>query len=236
MNMNQRQFDGIIFDFNGVLLWDNHLHEEAWRRFSEALRGTAMTMDEMKLAVHGRTNRDIIEYVLGRRPQDDEVQRLAEQKETLYRDLAMESPEEYHLSPGAADLLDYLAGNDITRAIATSSPAVNIPFYIEKLDLLRWFDTNHIVHDTGHFPGKPAPHIYLEAAGRLGLPPGRCVVVEDAVMGVQSAHAAGIGAVVGISTTESPATLAALPSVKAVIPDLSRFPRRIFQDMLPTES
>ena len=234
--MSERQFDGIIFDFNGVLLWDNHLHEEAWRRFSARMRGTAMTMDEMRLAVHGRTNRDIIAYVLSRQPDDDEVRRLAEEKEALYRSLAMESPEDYHLSPGAAELLDYLAANDIARAIATSSPGVNIPFFNEKLDLLRWFDDGHIVHDAGRFPGKPAPHIYLEAAERLGLPPGRCVVVEDAIMGVQSAHNAGIGAIVGIGTTESPETLAAMPGVMAVIPDLRRFPRRLFENADLTET
>ncbi len=72
--MTNNQYDGVIFDFNGVLLWDNHLHEEAWRRFSERLRGVPISVDEMKVAVHGRVNRDILEYVLGRRPDDDEVQ------------------------------------------------------------------------------------------------------------------------------------------------------------------
>ncbi len=226
--MNKQPFDAVIFDFNGVLLWDNHLHEESWRRFSARLRGTPMTMEEMKIAVHGRTNRDIIEYVLGRAPDDDERHTLTEEKESLYQRLALESIDTYVLSPGATELLDYLSATGIPRAIATSSPPGNVEFFIEHLDLLRWFRFDHIIHDSGRYPGKPAPHIYLEAAERLGLPPGRCVVVEDAVMGVESAHNAGIGAIVAISTTESEETLAALPGVTTVIPDLRGFPRDIF--------
>ncbi len=53
------------------------------------------------------------------------------------------------------------------------------------------------------------------------------MVVEDAVMGIESANNAGIGAIVGISTTESRDTLMALPGVQAVIPDLTSFPRQI---------
>lgn len=227
--MAEKQYDGVIFDFNGVLLWDNHLHEEAWRRFSERLRGVPMSIDEMKVAVHGRVNRDILEYVLGRRPDDDETHVLAGEKETLYRRLAMESPETYRLSPGAAELLDYLVANNIPRAIATSSPPGNVAFFIEHLDLLHWFTPEHIVHDRGLYPGKPGPGIYLEAAACLGLHPNRCMVVEDAVMGIESANNAGIGAIVGISTTESRNTLAALPGVQVVIPDLGSFPRHILK-------
>ena len=42
-------FDGVIFDFNGVLLWDNHLHEEAWRRYSRLVRGAALTDEELSV-------------------------------------------------------------------------------------------------------------------------------------------------------------------------------------------
>lgn len=219
--------DGVVFDFNGVLLWDNHLHEEAWRQFSARLRGSPMTDREMKLAVHGRTNRDIFEYVLGRPVAEAELRPLVEEKEAVYRRLALAAGDDYQLSPGAADLLDFLADKEIPRAIATSSPGVNVTFFIERLGLRRWFAPETIIYDRGHYPGKPAPDIYLEAAGRLGMDPSRLVVVEDAVAGVQSARAAGIGAIVAIGPAQDHVALAALPGVTWVIESLEQFPRAI---------
>ncbi|MBP6786092.1 MAG: HAD family phosphatase [Candidatus Promineofilum sp.] len=220
-----KKLDGIIFDFNGVLLWDNPLHEEAWGRISTRLRGRPMSAGEMKTAVHGRVNRDIFGYVLGRELADDELQLLVEEKESLYRRLALESGDAYHLSPGAAALLDFLVANHIPRAIATSSPGINVTFFIEQLDLRRWFTPETIIYDRNVYPGKPAPGIYQEAAERLGAPPERFVVVEDSVAGIRSAHAAGIGAIVAIGPAEMQATLASLPGVDEVIATLEQFPR-----------
>ena len=234
--MNESGFDGIIFDFNGVLLWDNHLHEEAWRRYSARLRGYPMTVEEMQLAVHGRVNRDIFEHVLGRPVGEAELGPLIEEKEAIYRQLALDAILDYQLSPGAAGLLDFLAANDIKRAIATSSPRVNIDFFIQHLDLYHWFTPETIIYDRGLYPGKPAPDIYLEAADRLGGLPERFVVVEDAVAGIQSATAAGIGAIVAIGPAESHARLAALPGVTAVIQDLTGFPRSLLAEPAITGS
>lgn len=230
--MNDKLLDGVIFDFNGVLLWDNHLHEEAWRRISTRLRGRPLSADEMKTAVHGRVNRDIFAYVLGRDIGDDELRPLMEEKEALYRALALESGDAYRLSPGAPDLLDFLAAHDIPRAIATSSPGVNVAFFIEQLDLRRWFTTETIIYDRNLYPGKPAPGIYLEAAERLAGPPKRFVVVEDSVAGIRSAHAAGIGAIVAIGPAEAQQSLASLPGVAAVIATLEHFPRMLLAGTL----
>lgn len=219
------RYDGVIFDFNGVLLWDNPLHEEAWRVYSARLRGYPMTTEEMQTVVHGRTNRDIFDHVLGRPVPDEELRPLIEEKERIYQQLALAAGEAYRLSPGAVSLLDHLRDNDIPRAIATSSPRMNIDFYIEQLHLLNWFTRETIIYDRGQYPGKPAPDIYLEAAERLGRPPARLIVVEDAIMGVASAHAAGIGLIIGIGPAEEHAQLAELPGVGRVIETLGEFPR-----------
>ena len=230
--MNDKLLDGVIFDFNGVLLWDNYLHEAAWRRISTRLRGRPMSDDEMKTEAHGRVNRDIFSYVLGREVADDELQPLIDEKEAFYRRLALESGDAYHLSPGAVDLLDFLVANDIPRAIATSSPGVNVTFFIEQLDLRRWFTTETIIYDRNRYPGKPAPGIYLEAAERLGAPPERFVVVEDASAGIRSANAAGIGAIIAIGPADAQTSLAALPGVDAVIATLEQFPRTLLAGAL----
>jgi len=220
-------FAAVIFDFNGVLLWDNPLHEEAFARFSVRFRQSPITREEMRRALHGRVNRDIMEYILGRAPTEAEAQAMAEEKETLYRELARAEGDAYRLSPGAIELLDYLVAHDIPRAIATSSPKSNVDFFIERLHLLRWFDEVRIVYDDGRYPGKPAPGIYLETAQRLGLPPARCLVVEDSLMGIESARRAGAGAIIGIGPSASEAVAGGLPGVRLTIPDLTRFPRQL---------
>ena len=194
---------GVIFDFNGVLFWDNPLHEEAWRQYSARLRGRPLTDQEMAEQVHGRVNRDIFAYVLGQMPADDELARLADEKEIIYRRLCLEAGEAFGLSPGAVELLDFLAANDVPRAIATSSPWVNLSFYIEHLDLGRWFTPDRLIYDRGRYPGKPAPDIYLEAAAALQLPPAACVVVEDSLAGIAAARTAGIGRIVALGPAEA---------------------------------
>jgi HAD superfamily hydrolase (TIGR01509 family) len=225
--MSETGFEGVIFDFNGVLLWDNPLHEEAWRQFSARLRGYPMSLEEMQLAVHGRVNRDIFEYVLGRAVADDELEPLIAEKEAIYRQLALDSLDTYRLSPGAVELLDFLVENGFSRAIATSSPQVNIDFFVKQLDLHRWFTPETIIYDRGQYPGKPAPDIYLEAAARLGSSPAKFIVVEDAVAGIQSACAAGIGAIIAIGPAESHAKMANFDCVRVVIENLGEFPRSL---------
>ncbi len=225
--MGEAHLAGVIFDFNGVLFWDNPLHEEAWRQYSARLRGRPLADQEMTEQVHGRVNRDIFAYVLSRMPADDELARLAEEKEIIYRRLCLEAGEAFRLSPGAVELLDHLAASDVPRAIATSSPWVNLSFYIEHLALGRWFAPDRLIYDRGHYPGKPAPDIYLEAAEALRLPPAACVVVEDSLAGIAAARAAGIGRIVALGPAERHGELVALPGVTDVVVDLSQFPRHL---------
>lgn len=220
-------FRGVIFDFNGVLFWDNPLHEEAWRQYSRRLRGYPLTDREMEEQVHGRVNLDIFTFILDRTPSPDTLDAMAEEKEAIYRQLCLEAGEAIRLSPGAVELLDYLVAHDIPHTIATSSAWPNVAFYIEQLQLGRWFDLKRLVYDKGDYPGKPAPHIYREAAAVLGLPAGDCIVVEDSLAGIESARVAGIGYVVALGPAGRRDALAALPGVDAVIVDLHHFPRHL---------
>ena len=220
-------FRGVLFDFNGVLFWDNPLHEEAWRRYSRQLRGRPMSDREMTEQVHGKVNRDIFTYVLGETPSDERLAVLIAEKEAIYRQLCLEADGVFRLSPGATGLLDFLVAAGIPHAIATSSPHQNLVFYVEHLGLHRWFSDEHLIYDRGAYPGKPAPGIYLEAAARLGLPPPACVVVEDSIAGIAAARAAGIGHIVALGPADGHAELASLPDVATVIVDLGSFPRHL---------
>jgi beta-phosphoglucomutase len=220
------RFEGVIFDFNGVLWWDAPLQEQSWKQFSAEIRGVPLSSEEMAIHVHGRTNRHTLEYLTGRTLQGDELEQLSERKEQIYRHLCLAQGQGFQLSPGAIDLLDFLVAHDILRTIATASGWINVEFFVENLDLDRWFDIGRIVHDDGSRPGKPAPEIYRQAAANLGLSPARCVVVEDSRSGIQAAQRAGIGYIVALGPAHTHGRLSQLKGVSEVIKDLRQFPRQ----------
>ncbi len=227
-------FQGLIFDLNGVLWWDNHLQEQAWRQFSAQMRGEPFSDEEMAIHIHGRTNRHTLEYLTGRALAASDVERLSEQKETLYRQLCLDQGPAFALSPGATELLDYLDARGIARTIATASGKANLDFFVEHLSLDRWFDVALIVYDDSTRPGKPAPDIYLQAAANLALAPGQCVVVEDSRSGIQAAYAASIGYIVALGPVESHDRLAQLAGVDAVVSSLRQFPgERLYTQRTP---
>ena len=193
---------GIIFDFNGTLFWDSKLHYDAWREFSKELRGYEFTDEEMRDKMFGHTNSDIIEYAIGRKPSPAMVEKYAEEKEALYRKRCLLDKENFKLAPGAIEFLDFLKEHNIPRTIATMSEWCNVEFYIREFKLEKWFDIDKIVYSDGSIAGKPAPDIFLIAAEKISLPPKECLVIEDALAGIKSAQAAGIGKIYAIASME----------------------------------
>lgn len=217
-------YDGIIFDFNGVLWWDNTLQEQAWNNTAQALRGRPLTAAEMAVHIHGRPNAHSLAYLLDRPVSGAELRDLTEQKEGYYRRLCLAQGAEFRLSPGAAALLDDLSARAIPRTIATASGKGNLDFFIAHLALQRWFDPSRIIYDDGRRPGKPAPDVYLAAAAALGLDPARCIVVEDSDSGLAAAHAAGSGHIVALGPPPAHARLRAVPGVDRVVTSLADLP------------
>ena len=220
---------GIIFDFNGTLFFDSHMHYEAWRIYSKKLRGYEFTDDEMREKMFGRTNADIIEYAIGEKPSEELVEKLAKEKEGMYRQMCLDNPDVFVLSPGAEAFLDYLKENNIPRTIATMSEWDNVEFYIKEFKLEKWFDLDKIVYSNGKIPGKPAPDIYQIAAKNLGLNPKECIVVEDAISGIESANSAGIGTIIAIASVESDDLYKSIPCVKQIIHNFNEIDKKIFK-------
>lgn len=97
------KFTGIIFDFNGVLLWDSRLHVQAWQQSALKLRGYEFSDDEFSIHVHGRTNSHILNYLTGRALEGEELSELIQMKETVYRNLCLAQGKLFALSPGARE-------------------------------------------------------------------------------------------------------------------------------------
>ena len=225
---------GIIFDFNGTLYWDSQLHYDAWIEYSKILRGTPFTKDEMRDKMFGHTNEDIIEYAIGKKPTKEMVEKYAKEKESLYRKRCLLDKENFKLAPGAEDFLDFLKKNNVPMTIATMSEWDNVEFYIKEFNLAKWFDINKIVYSNGKIPGKPAPDIFLIAAQKIGLPPSECIVIEDAIAGINAAKAAGIGKIIAIDSIEPIEFYQNIDGLSGIIKNFNEFDRSILT--LPTHS
>lgn len=219
---------GIIFDFNGTLFFDSDKHEEAWRIFSKKLRGNSLNDEELQNLMHGRTNKSLIEYLLGNPIDDEKLFQLSEEKEQIYREMCIKDKINFKLAPGAIDLLDYLKEKQIPYTIATASGKTNLLFYMETLNLNKWFNLNKIVFDDGSILGKPEPDIYLKAAAKIGIKAEKCIVVEDAISGIESAYRANIGKIIAIAPKSKHNDLKKLKGVDSVISDFNEFDRNIF--------
>lgn len=222
-------YKGIIFDFNGTLFFDSEKHLEAWREFSKRLRPYPFTDEEMRNYMFGRTNEDIIAYLTGEKPSLELVKKLAEEKEAVYRDMCRKDYKNTVLAPGAVEFLNYLKENNIPRTIATMSEKSNVDFYIEEFQLAKWFDTDKIVFDDGTIPGKPAPDIYIKAAKILNLTPADCIVVEDALSGIESARTANIGKIIAMASMESTDIYKKIPAVSQIIKNFNEIDKNILE-------
>lgn len=227
--LQSKKYEGMIFDFNGVLLWDSHLHEIAWTEFSRLFCSSTLTLEEIDQHVHGRTNRSILEYLFKGKIPQDELLFYSRQKELIYQKLCLENKQEFHLSPGAENLFDFLGENRIPFTIATGADKFNLDFYIEHLRLDKWFDVAMIVYDDGTLAGKPAPDMFLKAAKNIGKDPSDCVVVEDSKPGIFAAHQAKVGRIIGIGPEQVHASLSKIQGVHEVIDTLCKIEReRLF--------
>lgn len=200
-----RNIKAVIFDFNGTMIFDSDIHRRVWYEFFRERAPRPVSYEEIRDHVLGRDNACILRHYLGESLSDDEIEKYTYEKEATYRRLCLEDEKRFRFVEGAVDFLDYLVQKAIPRTIATGSEINNVRFYFERLGLSRWFDFENVIYDSGTFPGKPAPDIYLRAAAALGAHPADCLVFEDALSGVLAAHNAGIGHIVAISETEDAA-------------------------------
>ena len=208
--------EGVIFDFNGTMFLDSPLHERAWIEMAAKLRSQPLGVEEFYANLQGRTNLQIITYLLGREPSPAELTDITEEKELLYR-TRCSAPDGLHtLAPGVEDFLNLLKPTGIPFTIATGSYKPNVDFYFSHLGLAKWFNINNVIYDDGTYPGKPYPDIFLKAAAKIGVEPSKCLVFEDSYAGIKSATTAGIGRIVTVEHTLNPQKVKQIGDVYAM--------------------
>lgn len=185
-----------LFDWDGVIIDSSSHHEESWERLArEAAR--PLPPGHFK-AGFGRKNEFIIPEILGWTSDIAEIARLSLRKEELYR--AVVAGRGLAPLPGVLTWLERLHDAGVPCAIGSSTHRANIDLSLGLIGLKEFFRAIVTAEDVRQ--GKPDPEVFLTGAARLGCAPERCVVFEDAHVGIAAARAGGMK-VVAVATTHS---------------------------------
>lgn len=216
---------GVLFDWDGVVIDSSSEHERAWELLASE-RGLPLPQGHFK-AGFGKKN-EVIIPMLGWAHDSHAVRELADRKEELYRSLVAANG--VRILPGARELLLALKEEGIPRSVASSTPKENLNALFAATGLGALFDAVVCGDDVSH--GKPDPEVFLKAASLLGLPPARCIVIEDAFPGIEAGRSGGMR-VIGVATTHSLAALQAHGGCALAVGSLSGLTPRILGDLLP---
>lgn len=182
------KYEGVIFDLDGVICFTDHYHYLAWKSLADSL---GIAFDEKKNdRLRGVSRMESLEIVLegytGPALSQEEKTVLAEKKNRLYRQyLLTMTPKD--LPDEVREALNALRVRGLKLAIGSSSK--NTPLILKQIGLADFFDA---VSDGNNIQrSKPDPQVFTMAAEMLHLEPGKCLVVEDALAGLQAAAAGG---------------------------------------------
>ncbi len=183
---------GVIFDMDGVLVDSFRAHLASWQQMA-ATHGETMT-EQQFAETFGRTSREIIATLWPHVPAGD-IPTWDDEKEAAYRDILRA---DFPAMDGALELLASLKSAGLSLAIGSSGPPENVAVVLDCLGGESVFSATVDAMQVTH--GKPDPEVFVKAATKLGIPPERCAVIEDAIAGVEAARAAG-AATIGLTGT-----------------------------------
>ena len=174
----------VIWDLDGVIIDSAEAHCKAWYRLAEDL-GVPYS-DAQFWSTFGQRNDAIIPTLAGP-VSAARSQELADRKEAYFREFVRETISPL---PGAIELLSALRDAGYRQALASSTPGANIELISNVLELGRYLSA--LVSGESVPRGKPAPDVFLKAAVELETEPPYCLVIEDAVAGIEAARAGGM--------------------------------------------
>lgn len=186
------KYKGFIFDLDGVIVFTDKFHYQAWKNTAD---GLGVYFDEtINNRLRGVSRTESLEIILekyeGETLSEEMKKELMEKKNNIYREL---------LSAMTPDDVDEQVRNTLNKlrmagySLAIGSSSKNAKYILERVGLLNAFDA--ISDGTNITHSKPDPEVFLKASEFLGLAPEACVVVEDAYAGIDAAKAAVMTAV-----------------------------------------
>jgi beta-phosphoglucomutase len=201
----------VLFDLDGVLVSTDEYHYLSWKKLSKE-EGFDFFDHEFNHKFRGVARKECIEIITnasGKHYSPEQKQELADRKNRYFVESLSTVTTEV-LLPGSLSTLQELKKRGIKIAVASNSR--NAKTIIDQSKIKEFLDT--IVDGYDIKNSKPDPEVFLLAAKNVGVHPAQCLVIEDAVAGIESARRAGMKAL-GIGTKER------LPNADIVIPNLA---------------
>jgi HAD superfamily hydrolase (TIGR01509 family) len=183
--MTNWQPEAVIFDMDGLLVDSETVWHIAETAMIESWGHTYT--DEVRANIIGMRIDEFMVFLRDYYKLEWTVEQLTQQ---LVDDMLALIPQKVRPQPGAAELIDYILERGWPLAIASSSPRSIIDAIVEAQG---WGDIFTVRCSAEHeAKGKPAPDVYLSAARVLGVPPAKCLALEDSPNGARAAVAAGM--------------------------------------------
>ena len=189
--MGKMNIKGIIFDLDGVICSTDEYHYQAWKSIADE-EGIYFDRN-INERLRGVSRAESLEIILERATASyspEQKTALMEKKNNIYRELLK------NMGPGdvteeVRSTLRKLREKGYGLSIGSSSK--NTRFILERTGLIDAFDG---ISDGNMISrSKPNPEVFIKAAGILGLKNDECLVIEDAVSGIDAANAAGFHSV-----------------------------------------
>ncbi|MBN1926806.1 MAG: beta-phosphoglucomutase [Prolixibacteraceae bacterium] len=182
------KIEACIFDLDGVIVDTAKYHYLAWKELAGEMGFVfTETHNERLKGVSRMASLDILLELGGISLDDEQKSKLATRKNNRYVSFIKKmSPRE--ILPGVMQFLGELKAAGIKTAIGSASK--NTPLILERLKLQSYFDA--VIDGNKVLEAKPDPEVFLKGAKELNVPPGNCVVFEDAAAGVEAALNAGM--------------------------------------------
>ena len=175
----------VIWDMDGVIAATAPYHLMAWQK---VFRKQGVDFTQAEFSRHfGQRNDTIIKSVLGEETSRQEINAIADEKEISFRQHVRGNIQPL---PGVIDLMTSVLEHGLKMAIGSSAPMENIRLITGSLGIDENFHSIISGHEVAD--GKPDPQVFLLAAQKIGVEPGNCIVIEDAVAGVTAAKRAGM--------------------------------------------
>jgi beta-phosphoglucomutase len=191
-----RRPKGIIFDLDGVLTDTSEYHYLAWKRLADE-EGIPFTRQDNDEHLRGVSRRESLMYILrGRNVSEAQIQEMMDRKNRYYNEM-IKSMTPQDLVAGGRDLLREIREAGIKVAIASGSK--NCRTVLEHLEIMDYLDG--VADGYSVVNSKPAPDLFVYAAGLVQIPTPDCLGVEDADAGIEAIKTAGMQAL-GIGPQE----------------------------------
>ncbi|WP_327430665.1 MULTISPECIES: HAD family hydrolase [unclassified Streptomyces] len=181
------RYDLVIFDNDGVLVDSEPISNTILAAYLTELGHPTSYEESIRDYMGSAMHRihELVEERSGRRLPDDF-------DDTFHGRVFAAFERELEPVPDAVHVLEKLAADGVPYCVASSGSHERIRVGHRKTGLDRWFDEGRVFSSQDVGRGKPAPDLFLHAAERMGVPPEKCVVVEDSPLGVQAANSAGM--------------------------------------------